>query len=89
MQLKSLDIPCFAKVSPKKSRKLEEYKVAKAIIQLGLPGLLVTKWPCLRGQSVRTDRKLSGAINSSCGAFTFNVDKGEGGRGFPNVYASS
>lgn len=55
----------LAKVSPKKSRKLEEYKVAKAIIQLGLPGLLVTKWPCLRGQSVRTDRKLSGAINLS------------------------
>ena len=48
----------LAKVSPKKSRKLEEYKVAKAIIQHGLPGSLVTKWPCLRGQSVRTGQKI-------------------------------
>ena len=41
-----------------KSGKLEEYKVAKAIIQYALPGLLVTKWPCLRGQSVRTGQKI-------------------------------
>ena len=41
-----------------KSGKLEEYKVAKAIIQHALPGLLVTKWPCLRGQSVRTGQKI-------------------------------
>ena len=37
---------------------MEVYNVAKAISQHGLPGLLVTKWPCLRGQSVRGGQKI-------------------------------